>query len=306
MGIEVNFKELNPSDYPKYKNYFENNPHQLSLYTLSSILVWQNDYYQPYGDVLDDTLIIMGMFKKPELKKHLTLPMSPTKQYTPLELKNLGMALGISKFYYVTEAYLNQWQTQIDLLFHVEEQKDSEDYVYLTSDLSDLKGNKYTKKRNLINQFTKEYVTHGRVKIEGIDQSNASECIKFLEEWCEERHCDVETEVTLACEKQAVLNAINHIEVLEMSSLLLRIDNKISAMAMASYLNSQMGVLHFEKAFANIKGLYQYFDRECAKRLFQGYYYINKESDMNIQGLAHSKQSYYPIMKVKSYQLSIR
>ena len=67
-----------------------------------------------------------------------------------------------------------------------------------------------------------------------------------------------------------------------------------------------MGVLHFEKALSNIKGLYQYFDSECAKRLFKGYKYINKESDMGDPGLAKSKKSYHPVMIVKSYKLIIK
>jgi hypothetical protein len=67
-----------------------------------------------------------------------------------------------------------------------------------------------------------------------------------------------------------------------------------------------MGVLNFEKAHGSIKGLYQFLDNECAKRLFTGYTYINKESDMKLPNLAQSKKSYNPVAIVKSYCLTMR
>lgn len=67
-----------------------------------------------------------------------------------------------------------------------------------------------------------------------------------------------------------------------------------------------MATLNFEKAFSGIKGLYQYLDNECAKKLFKGFRYINKESDMNLPNLAEAKQSYHPLFRVKSFSLTLR
>jgi hypothetical protein len=75
---------------------------------------------------------------------------------------------------------------------------------------------------------------------------------------------------------------------------------------MGTRLTDTMGVLHFEKAHTHIKGLYQYLDRECARRLFNGYAYLNKESDMDVPGLVQAKKSYHPIKIMKSYQLTLR
>ena len=57
---------------------------------------------------------------------------------------------------------------------------------------------------------------------------------------------------------------------------------------------------------AEIKGLYQYFDQLCTDRLLNGYRYINKESDMDVPGLAKAKKSYHPVMKIKSYKLILK
>ena len=74
----------------------------------------------------------------------------------------------------------------------------------------------------------------------------------------------------------------------------------------ATRLNAEMGILNYEKAFADVKGLYQFLDQECARRLFAGLRYINKESDMNLPNLAHMKRSYHPVMRVKSYKLTLK
>ena len=60
------------------------------------------------------------------------------------------------------------------------------------------------------------------------------------------------------------------------------------------------------KAFENIKGLYQYLDNECIKRLCKGYKYVNKENDMSIAGLAKAKKSYHPVRYIRAFQLTVK
>ncbi|MDD5170676.1 MAG: phosphatidylglycerol lysyltransferase domain-containing protein, partial [Syntrophales bacterium] len=109
-----------------------------------------------------------------------------------------------------------------------------------------------------------------------------------------------------ACEKEAVTHALNSIEDMEWRSLWVRIDGQISAFVIVSHLTVDLGVMNFEKAYTHIRGLYQYLDNIGAQQLFDGYKYINKESDMGIAALAASKKSYYPIKKLKSFCLKIK
>jgi hypothetical protein len=184
--------------------------------------------------------------------------------------------------------------------------KEFEDYVYLTEDMVDLKGNKFSKKRNLINQFSREYLLKGRVKVEEILPERVEECLEFLEIWCERHDCDADQESVLACEKNALIVTLNNIDRIESKGIQIRIDGKVSAFGIGSRLNETTGTLNFEKADSEIKGLYQFLDNECAKRLFSGFRYINKESDMGLPSLAESKQSYNPVCRIKSYALTLR
>jgi uncharacterized protein len=300
-------KQIKYSDYPRLKEFFRRQRYPLCVYSLPSVMAWSNEYYMPYGTVENDALIVAAEFTKKKGNRHLILPISPSREYSPEELYGLAKKLGFTSYWFVPGEYLERYdKSLIKSLFRVTIQKEFEDYVYKTDDLSELKGNKYSQKRNLIHQFERDYLSKGRTEVGGINGSVSSECIDFLEKWCKERDCDTAGNDDLACEKEAAINTIQHIDNIDVNGIYLRVDGEISAFGIACYLTDDMGVLHFEKAFGGVKGLYQYFDNLCAKRLFSGYRYINKESDMNIPGLAKVKQSYHPEMRIKSYRLDLR
>ena len=215
--------------------------------------------------------------------------------------------MGFDKYWYAPEDYLETLdRNELETRFIVEEQREYEDYIYLTEDLIHLKGNRFSKKRNLIHQFAREYLRKERVKVEEILPENVEECLQFLEIWCEQHDCNEEQESNLACEKNAVITTLKNMVCLRSKGILVRVDGRVSAFGIGSRLNETTATLNFEKADAGIKGLYQFLDNECAKRLFSGFLYINKESDMNIPNLAESKQSYNPILRIKSYALGLR
>jgi hypothetical protein len=303
----MNFKPIVPSDFPKLKIFFQRQQYRLCAYSLPSIIAWNSAEFQPYAAVDGKSLIVSGEFATRLKNRHLMLPVSLSKDYPPLQLHDLAVKLKFDKYWFVPEDYLQQYgKAFVESFFEVKEQKNFEDYIYATDDLALLKGNRYSSKRNLIHQFERYYVDRGRVTIEKMVPAVLSECIDFLEKWCEERNCDINEDEELFCERQAAINTIENIDLFELDGILLRIDGEINAFGIASRLTENMGVLHFEKAFASKKGLYQYFDRECARRFFKGCSYINKESDMNVPGLAKAKKSYHPVMTVKSYMLTVR
>ncbi|MDD4996554.1 MAG: phosphatidylglycerol lysyltransferase domain-containing protein [Syntrophales bacterium] len=214
---------------------------------------------------------------------------------------------GFDLYWYVPGDYLETLDTdELKSLFLIEEQPEFKDYVYLTDDLIHLRGNRFSKKRNLINQFTREYLRRNRVKVEEIRPEDVDECLQFLELWCDQHDCDTEQESSLACEKHAVITTLKNMARLESKGIQVRVDGKIYAFGIGSRLNQTTATLNFEKADSGVKGLYQFLDNECARRLFSGFRFINKESDMNIPNLAESKQSYNPILRIPSFKLTLR
>lgn len=303
----MTFKPITPRDAASLKSFFAHQRYTLSAYSLPSILVWSNKTSQPYGAVLDDALIVYLEFPNDKSKRHLALPISVEADFSPEQLRELALQHGFNRYCFIPEDYVNHFEkNRIESLFAVEEDKKYEDYVYRTEDLATLAGSRYAGKRNLIRQFHQQYVLRQRVKTEMARPGVSSECITFVEKWCEERDCNEKQDEELMCEKQAMINALEHLDQLDMPGVLIRVDGEVSAVALSSYLTDSMGALHFEKAFARIKGLYQYLDNICAKTLFESYKYINKESDMGMPGLLKAKKSYHPVMRVKSYTLTLR
>ena len=301
----MNFKHMVPSDFAAYKPYFSKQRYTLCGYALSSIIAWSNEEYQPFGAFADDALIVAAEFATEQEHRHLILPIAPEKEYEPRELARLARDLGYSTFWFVPESYLErQGRDELARYFSIVPHEAYDDYVFRTEDLAFLKGNKYSKKRNLINQFEREFVNTGRVQVEEMGPAVVDECLEFLEQWCEERDgCDGVKNSDLACEKQAAITTIENLEQMELKGILVRLDNVVSAFGISSALTQDMATLQYEKAFSHVKGLYQYLDRECAQRLFDGFTYINKESDMGMPGIAKSKRSYHPAMMVKAYKL---
>ena len=303
----MNFLPLTPADFPRLKPYFAQQPHDLCAYSLLSVIVWQNNDYWPCAAVKDDALIISTDYAPEREKRYLLLPVSPQAEYAPETLYDLARATGYSRYWFVPDSYINRYDdAAIRSHFTVEPQPAYDDYIYLRKDLVELGGNRFAKKRNLIKQFQREYVNTDRVRVETATPDAADECAQFVEAWCEERRCDADAQSDLACEKQALLNTIWNMATLEVNGLLLRIDGTICALGIGASLTDGMGVLHFEKAFSKMKGLYQYFDNQCARRLFTTERYINKESDMGEPALARTKKSYHPVRMARSYQLTLR
>jgi hypothetical protein len=300
----MDLNPLTPEDYIVYKRYFKNQPYRLCAYSLSSIIAWQNSEFQVLGGVSEGGFIVAAEFQKNRSNRHLILPIAPVEKFPPAKLARLADDLNYPQYWFVPQCYLDRHgRDVVRAYFDIEHHLGYDDYIYLTSDLIELKGNKYSKKRNLIKQFKHKYVDQKRVVLAPITSKSVEDCLNFLEKWCEKRDCDADPEQDLACEKLAAVNTLMNMDLYEVNTLLLRIDGEVSAFGVSAYLTTQMATLQYEKAYTDIKGLYQYFDNQCAKHLFNGYAYINKESDMGNAGLIQAKNSYHPVDRVVSYRL---
>jgi uncharacterized protein len=303
----MNFKPVAVDDYDTLKPFFSEHPYSLCVYSPASLIAWSYRSFKAYYAIEDSQLFIAGEIEYHPENRHLILPLAKERLYSPTELHHFAGEMGFERYWCVPGDYIKTMdRSELDALFIMEEQTGYEDYVYRTEDLIYLKGNKYSKKRNLISQFTREYLRRGRVEVDEIHPEDVEECLQFLEIWCEQRDCDADPESDLACEKNAVTTTLQNMERLEWKGILVRVDGRVSAFGIGSRLNEATATLNFEKADSGIKGLYQFLDNECAKRLFRDFRFVNKESAMNIPNLAESKQSYNPILRIKSYVLTLR
>ncbi|MGL4687580.1 MAG: DUF2156 domain-containing protein [Fusobacteriaceae bacterium] len=178
-----------------------------------------------------------------------------------------------------------------------EEMENSFDYIYLMEDLAFLKGRKYSKKKNKLNQFNKNYT----YIYEQINENNLLEVIEFQKKWCKERECD--SIDTLRKENIGLSKIFENFTNLKIKGGMLKVDNEVIAYALGEELTKDMFVVHVEKANEEYKGSYQainsiFLEKECFE-----YQYINREDDSGVPGIKQAKESYYPIRMEKKYKI---
>ncbi|MBI5241362.1 MAG: DUF2156 domain-containing protein [Elusimicrobia bacterium] len=301
----MDFDLLKPEHYPALKPYFAAQSQPLSAYSLASLVSWSQCIFDTVFAVVGDALLVGERRMDDPERRHLLLPVCPNGPKPPAWLKEQALAGGFQEYHLVPQTYLDGFGAEAEKLFTVAEETEYEDYVYISAHLAELPGRDYAKKRNLVRQFERECLEPGRVKVEPIAEANAGQCLACLEGWRAERGSQ-QWSGLLECERQAIMKALKNFALLELQGLLVSIDGAVRGFGIGSRLKDDTWVLHFEKASDQVKGLYQYLDRECARGLFSGVTFLNKESDMGDPGLAKAKLSYRPAFRVKSYRLALR
>ena len=179
-----------------------------------------------------------------------------------------------------------------------EEHRDYFDYVYLSSDLAELSGSNYSKIRNRLNKFKRNY----NYTIEKISKENTAEVGEFLKRWCLWKDC--ESDPILENERKAILYSMSRFFELELSGNAIRIDGKIEAISVYEGMNPDTAIVHYEKGSPDYDGIYKAINAETAKTLQKDFMYINRESDMGLPGLRKAKQSYRPHHMVEVYHIN--
>ncbi|MBQ0097655.1 MAG: DUF2156 domain-containing protein [Oscillospiraceae bacterium] len=169
------------------------------------------------------------------------------------------------------------------------------DYIYKTQKLADLVGNKYHKHKNKCLKFEKTYENIRACKI---DEKNIEDAYKVEEMWLSEHSEDK----MIIIERDAIKEALANMDALELFGLIIYVDETPVAMSIASQINHNTCDIHFEKSYGEFadNGAYSFICREMAKNLVM-YKYLNREEDLNMEGLRQSKMSYHPTQKYKKF-----
>jgi len=172
------------------------------------------------------------------------------------------------------------------------------DYIYETESMISLAGKKLHAKRNLVNRFKTDY--EGRWEYRDIDFSSDRELIfEYLEKFRERSGM---SEDAYRDELLAITRAFDYSTALEIYGGMILIDGEVSAFTIGAPQNSDATDILFEKAFFDVKGLYQIIFNEFCKNRLSTYKYINREEDLGIEGLRKSKLSYNPVFLTDKYE----
>ncbi|MGL5964341.1 MAG: DUF2156 domain-containing protein, partial [Fusobacteriaceae bacterium] len=179
--------------------------------------------------------------------------------------------------------------------YEFEEMSDNFDYVYSVQDMIELKGRKYSKKKNKKNQFTKLY----NYRYERLGRDNLEEVIKFQESWCIKKDC-MNSE-NLRSESLGLQNLFENIDNTDIVGGVLYVEDIVVAYTLGEKLNHDTVIIHVEKADEIYSGSYQAINSIFLEKEWSHMVYVNREDDSGIEGIRKAKESYYPIKKVKKY-----
>lgn len=296
----LGFKQLELSDKEILDKFFKANQMQNSETTFTNLYMWRQCYAVRWLVVHGHLVIAPNAYESHWILPPYGLGHGDDEYRQSLldveaDFKNRGVPFVIRA---VTEEEKERIERVLPGKFDFTYERDISDYIYHGEDLRELKGRKYSKKRNHLNAFLKDYPDH---VVEPLSKDNAAEAWDFVERWCGERNCAGDIDSSLLCERQAIYDALFAFEDLDYQGLLIRIDGKVVAFTMGEMVNDKTLVIHIEKAFGDYRGLYPAINKAFVN-LFPEADFINREEDMGLEGLRKAKESYYPSHLLKKYK----
>ena len=289
-------KDFKPIDIPSLdliKKYLKKYQFSTCDYNLSNLFAWS--YFTGVKWNIYRDRIFFYNFNTGFMLYPLGEP------FTSLELNQISKEIidqGYSgNFISVPECYLSE-HPDINKYYSAVKDENNSDYVYLSERLSELRGRKLQKKKNLVSQFNRLYPDSC---IKTLSDKGARMCIELAEKWCIQHNefCDDEKKKEIEVMKRALQNRRHT----GLEGLMLFCGNDLVAFALFSEQKKDTATVHFEKFDYDYKGSAQKINRETAIYLQERYKYINREQDIGNEGLRKSKLSYDPEMIIPTYDL---
>lgn len=203
-------------------------------------------------------------------------------------------------FHRVPERLLEIWNEKLGGRVSSQEDRGQWDYIYDVEELGELRGKKFHKKKNLVNQFKKLY----SYTYEPMTADCVEAVLEMQEEWCMWREC--EDSQSLLAENDAIRRVLEQWD--EIPSLIggsLQVEGKVIAYTVAEAINNETVVIHFEKGQTDYKGIYQAINNFFLTDGGSRFIYVNREQDLADEGLRKAKMSYNPIDFVKKFVVEL-
>lgn len=292
----ISFADFSPvtlEDRDKFVSHYAKFPQVHSDNTFTNMVCWNHYAHYQYAFV-GGALVLASTI---EGNTKLRCPIGPFDQSILTSVLLLASDVGDDAPFTI---FGDEAQKMVERLcphLRFTGERDLFEYVYRTSDLADLPGKKYLKIRHELNRFRHKC----SYRVEPLTKETIEEVEKFLLEWCEWKDCD--SIPVLANEKDALLYAIRHFTDLDLSGLMIRIDGKIGAVSLYEEISADTALIHFEKGLPDCEGIYKAINAEIANILRGRYTYINRESDLGVEGLREAKMRYHPHHMVPVYSV---
>lgn len=280
----IDFKPFRIEDKALIDSYFQVHHYEQIDCTFNTLFLWQKAH-QTTWDIVDDILFV----KAGSGKDTFFLPPFAKREedfvhgldLIQAEYDKMGIDFRLkSASRWVTEQIERLCPGKYDFI----EDRDNEEYVYLTKNMINLPGKKLRMKKNHLNSFLRQYSDY---QYESITKDNMEDAKQGIHDWFV-RHGDIDEE------EEAIKLCFDHWDELGVRGAIIRIYGKVEAFTNGDLVNEKMAHIIFEKANPNIRGLYQAINRDFLIHEFADTEFVNREEDIGVPGLREAKMGYNP------------
>ena len=295
----IEFKDITLSDKEIIQSFTLNSWRRNCELSFVNIFSWSFLYHTQYAIfngfllmrfVNSDRLAYMMPIGSGNLREALQLIMN--------DAKSLGKPFALNG---VCKNLCGDLEEAMPNVFKYSVNRKYSDYIYLRENLITLKGKKLQSKRNFINRFLKN---NSNYEYKPLTRSLISECVELEKSWYN-KNITPEEYATISAERTALNYAINNMEALDLIGGVLFANGKIAAFTYGGAINYETFDVCIEKADVNIEGAYAMINCEFAKHIPTKFKYINREEDLDIQGLRKAKLSYQPEMILEKHNVEL-
>lgn len=291
----MDFEAIGLDRQAQYRQILLTCPQITSDYSFANIWGWQHEHSLQWA--WDDNGLVWIRQLQPRL--HYWAPIGPWDQVDWASICDRQVSSG-TRFVRVPEKLKQIWTTQLPGRLHFEEARGQWDYLYSRKELVLLKGNRFHKKKNLLNQFVRKY-EHSYRQLRGDILDMA---LSMQENWCQWRDCEASD--SLAAENRVIEKILHHWEHMQgLSGGALIVDQQMVAYTVVEALDDRTLLIHFEKADPQYKGAYQAINQIFLSHADDRYEIVNREQDLGDEGLRKAKLSYHPIDFQRKWTLKV-
>jgi hypothetical protein len=295
----VEFKTLEFSDYPLFRQVFSAFPQRLCCFAPGSLFAWKDVYQYEWASCGPGTLL-MSFQPVEEEERHFFQPLglfdAPAQELFLRWLEHWGHD---TKIFNVGAEFLAA-RPDFARRFEAVNDPGLANYTYAARDLSQLAGGHYRSKRELIHRGRRRHAW----ALDPLAAGDRADCLDILNRWAGDKE---EPDDSRENEVAATMAAIDQLPRFGCEGLMLRSAGKPVGFSIFERLNPETAVVHFEKADRAYAGSFESLVQETAKVIAsEGYAFINREEDLGLPGLRQNKMSYRPAKILPAYILKYR
>jgi hypothetical protein len=190
-------------------------------------------------------------------------------------------------------------------LFCAEEDRDHFDYIYSIQELKDMTGGKFSKKRNQVSLFLKNYPEAEGIVMDLTDKNTQGEIMNLFLEWLNMKIA--KEEIYESHEEVAVGRLLLAVDTCHLVGIGVYVNKKLIGFFINELKEGEWVVAHALKTNRSFSGVNTFLMKKNAEILFNHKKSVfNYEQDLGMANLRDAKTRFRPVKFLKKYKLTAR